>query len=161
MEPNGCEKTYITVARKLVLKATREKPVLGSTQAAGLTKVVFYGNVTIRDACMTSEGTTYSYQNRSSHITTLNVSEVYVNLHKHLKVDEAGSVTQEIVRTKYKHFLYRSDAKATNDARSVKAVHYKTTTGHLIQMADLEAVKDKDERIRKKNWRNDVQLPAK
>lgn len=66
----------------------------------------------------------------------------------------------KIVHIKDKHFSY-SGVKAYKSTRSVDAVNYRRNIHRLEQIAEAEAVKEQNETTLKKDWREEVHLPAK
>lgn len=77
------------------------------------------------------------------------------------KIGEVVIAPREIVHNEEKLFSHHSGAKATRRGSSVNAKHYKPVPGRLVQMAEHDAVKEKDEGTLKKGCCEDTQQPAR
>lgn len=98
---------------------------------------------------------------RPFYINIANFCKVDANLPNHQKLYEVASAPQRILPRRRERFLYLFGAKANKIDSPVNAVHYKPTPDHLDQIAEHVTVKENDNKTKKKNQREDVQLPSR
>lgn len=94
---------------------------------------------------MTAKGVMDVHPARPFYIIIANFGNTDVHLPKLQNVDKVANAPEQIVHIKDERLSYPSDTKATKRDSPVIAVHYKPTAGRLHQMAEHDAVKERDE----------------
>lgn len=89
------------------------------------------------------------------------MAKLDINLPKYVEVGKVVNVLEEIVHNKEEGYSYPFGTRASTSSSPVSAVHYKLTHDRLKQMAKHESIEEKKEEKLKKEWCEDVQLPAK
>lgn len=81
-----------------------------------------------------------------------------VHLPKHQNAGEVANAPQKIVAINDTHFSYSAGAKATKCDSYISAVHYNPEPHSLNRLAEVEAVKERDEDALKNDWHEEEQL---
>lgn len=105
---------------------------------------------------MTAKGLTSIYWGCPFYITIASAGKVAVHLPKQKKVGEVADAPVEIVHIKSERFTYPSDAHANNSDGSVNVVHKKPASDRSKQIANHQAVKEKDKEKLQKDCQEDI-----